>query len=56
MSGFHADAPTVDCAGGYPAIDVTPIVADLKTRALNSSDQVKVLSPFYLAENDLTDL
>src|SRR5688500_4611728 len=52
-SGLHPDATAENRAGRNPAVDSSPVVADLEPRALDRLNQMQVLRPVHFAEHDV---
>src|SRR3954463_10109525 len=54
-SVLDPDAPAEEGGRGHPAVDPAAVVADLEPRALDRLDQVQVLPPVHLAQDDVPD-
>jgi hypothetical protein len=53
---LDSDAFARDCSGGHPAVDATPVVANLKPLPLDGLDHVQVLPTADLAQDDVANL
>jgi hypothetical protein len=53
---LDSDALSVNAVRTDPTVDVAPIVPDLEAVTLPGFNQVDVLKPLYLAQNNVTDL
>ena len=52
---LDSNTAPVDRVCGDPSVDAASIISDLEPRALDRFDQVQVLRPVYLAEDDIAN-